>query len=138
MTLQELEETIAAMTETPWEFDGCDIGAGDYALTDVVTASCEPCGHAGCSGARVVVTDADAEGIATLRNIATELVAVVQALRLEHAACDGQKVSLDYDCPPSFGRLGPLPGVSRGPCPGCASLETLAAALSRLPVRGEK
>ena len=63
-------------TPGPWVGAGRrGIDGGEYGYDEVVSAACDPCGWSGCSGARVVMTDADERLIAA----APELLAACKA-----------------------------------------------------------
>lgn len=64
-------------TRGPWVGAGKrGIDGGEYGYDEVVSATCDPCGWSGCSGARVVMTDADERLIAA----APDLLESLQAL----------------------------------------------------------
>jgi len=104
MTLDDLEKTLAAMTPGPWRTGTSD----DHWRREVRSGdgSVAFCSHVQQEA------HADAAGIATLRNIAAELIAVARAAK---------------DVSVLHGRA-----CVRELCPVCEASRSLDAALSRL------
>lgn len=58
----------AAHTSEPWKPSGRGIDGGEHGYDEVVSAECDPCGWSGCSGARVVMSEADQRRIVACVN----------------------------------------------------------------------
>ena len=80
--LDDIRDRWAKATPGPWtDAYGSGIDGGEHDATEVVTSTCEPCGWSGCSGSRVVISDADRAAITAAPEDVARLFAEVDALR---------------------------------------------------------